>query len=480
MEEPRVHPLDYLSVLRRRRRWLVVPFVLAIAVGGALALWLPREYLSRATIGVAAAEISPELARSAALGKDERVRAFSQQLLSRPVLERVAREENLVTDGASLEEVVARLRQNMLPVTLPDQIAPDNNGPRLDMFVISYVDRAPETAQRVTQRLADVFVDETSRAREVRAEGTSDFLSTQVQVSQARLAELESRLRDAKKQNMGRLPEQSSANLQTLSGLRQQLEANNNALRGEQDRLSMIERQLEGMRQGLDALPMIKTTEQPQSAQERAVDIERQLTQARMAYTDKHPEVVRLQEELQAAKRAAAVEKAQPAEDRLAHLKANPAYRQLLADQELGRLRVRELQRAETQTRAQINEYQARVEAAPLVEQQLASLQREYDLQKTQYSDLVAKRQQAAVSEDLERRRAGERFQVFGAATWPKTPYKPNLLRIMLGAVMAGLFLGGLAAIGREFLDRSVHDARTLQQDYDLPVLGEISRIRAA
>ena len=49
---------------------------------------------------------------------------------------------------------------------------------------------------------------------------------------------------------MGQLPEQTQANLQTLSGLRQQIEANSTALRGEQDRLSMIERQIESVQKG--------------------------------------------------------------------------------------------------------------------------------------------------------------------------------------------------------------------------------------
>ena len=34
-------------------------------------------------------------------------------------------------------------------------------------------------------------------------------------------------------------------------------------------------------------------------------------------------------------------------------------------------------------------------------------------------------------------------------------------------------------AVGREFLDRSVHDARALQNEFEVPVLGEIPRIPA-
>ena len=35
-------------------------------------------------------------------------------------------------------------------------------------------------------------------------------------------------------------------------------------------------------------------------------------------------------------------------------------------------------------------------------------------------------------------------------------------------------------ALGREFLDRSVHDSRALQNEFEMPVLGEIPRIQRA
>ena len=347
---------------------------------------------------------------------------------------------------------------------------------------MSYVDRTPEAAQRVTSRLAEVFVDETTRVRATRAEGTTEFLDAQVRDAQARLAATEERLKDAKQLNIGRLPEQTGANLQTLNGLRQQLESTNIALRGEQDRLSMVDRQLEAMRQGTEGMPLPRGTaaDGPLTPRQKVQTLEQELAAARMTYTEKHPEVIRLQEELKSAKDAAAAERSRPPDDRLAYLKSDPAYRQLLADQEMGRMRVRDLQRAEAQARSQILLYQGRVESAPMVEQQLSSLQREYDLQKQQYSDLVAKHETARMAEALERRQAVEQFKVFSPATWPDEPFKPNRLRILLGAVVLGLFLGGLGVVGREFIDRSVHDAQTLRHEYELPVLGEISTIPAA
>jgi capsular polysaccharide biosynthesis protein len=63
------------------------------------------------------------------------------------------------------------------------------------------------------------------------------------------------------------------------------------------------------------------------------------------------------------------------------------------------------------------------------------------------------------------------------AASRPRNPESPNVLRIVAMSVVLGLFLGVGSAIGREYLDRSIHDVRGLQAEFDVPVLGEITRI---
>src|SRR6476646_1183748 len=113
MEERAFHPLDYLSVIRRRKWWFVIPVALSIVIGTLLATLWPRQYISVAQIGVAAATLSPELLRGvSAMDKDERQRAVSQQLLSPQVLERVVREEKLATDRP-VEDVAGWLRSKV-------------------------------------------------------------------------------------------------------------------------------------------------------------------------------------------------------------------------------------------------------------------------------------------------------------------------------------------------------------------------------
>jgi succinoglycan biosynthesis transport protein ExoP len=475
------HPLDYLSLVHRRKWWIIVPAVLCIVVSGLLAAFLPRVYRSAATITVSSPAISAELLKQAGpSSREERIRAVSQQLLSRAVLEQVVRDEHLAPDGkidAAVDRLLQPDRIKVEPTELLKQVAKE--GLQLDAFLLSYAGSTPGEAQRVADTLARVFVEASSRTREARAEDTSAFIATQLASSKARLDQIESRLRTAKESYMGRLPEQTQSNLSIAAGMRQQLESTAIALRGEQDRLSMIERQIDGMKQGAGDIALSGRGSMS-SSQVRVLQLQQELANARGVYTEKHPEIQRLQEDLAAAKRDAAADRERPEEDRLQTLQVDPGYRQLLADRETARLRVRDLQRAESQMRAQVASYQSRVEAAPMVEQQLASLQREYDLEKRQYSELSNKLQSAELAENLERRRGGEQFQVLYAAYVPRQPESPNVMRLLLLGVALGIALGGAAGVAREYLDRSVHDLRGLQAEFDVPVLGEISRISPA
>jgi uncharacterized protein involved in exopolysaccharide biosynthesis len=278
---------------------------------------------------------------------------------------------------------------------------------------------------------------------------------------------------------MGRLPEQTNANLAMVSAMQRQLESNATTMRAEQDRLSMIERQVEGLQQGADSAVVATKGSPGETAMVRVQTLRRELADAQQTYTERHPEVVRLKAELSTAEKDADAERTRPAADRAAILNATPEYRQLQKDREMSRMRISELQHQQTAISGQINQYQSRVEGAPRVEQQMVSLQREYDLERGTYSDLSGKKQTALLDEELQRKQGGEQFAVLVPAGLPSEPFKPKPIRMMLMAVAAGLVLGGALAVGREYLDRSVHDARGLRDEFELPVLAEIPRIEA-
>jgi succinoglycan biosynthesis transport protein ExoP len=488
MEEARFDPLDYVSVFNRRKWWFIVPVGLSIVVGLVLVWLLPRIYEATTTIAVSSPRVTATVIGAAEIDRQERVRAVTQQLLSRPVLERTARLEKL-DQQSSIDAAVSALR-GKISVAMPDSLTPGRGAAQqqlspeqkaqLDAYLISVDDDSPEDAQRIVNRLAQVFVEENNKSREIRAQDTSQFIEGELRASENRLNALEARLRETKESYMGRLPEQTNANLAMVAALQRQLESSATMLRGEQDRLSMIDRQIEALEQGADAeINALKGTPS-ESAQSRVVSLRQQLATARLTYTEKHPEVVRLKDELATAEQAAEAEKLRPASDRMAFLQASPEYRQLAKDREAARLRINELQRQQKATSAQIAQYQTRVETAPRVEQQMVSLQREYQLEREAYASLMQKRQAALLNEELQRKQGGEQFAILVPAGLPSEPVSPKPFRVMLMALAVGFVLGGGGAVGREYLDRSVHDARGLRDEFELPVLAEIPRIDAA
>ena len=485
MEPKPFHPLDYLTVVNRRKWWFVAPLLVCLALGALAVVVWPKKYLSKAAIGVQSPTLSVDLLRTmSSMDPAERQRAIQQLLLSPTVLDRVIRDEQL-NRSKPVDEVAASLRKNLLenievPPTLGLNGRPDPTR-GIDLFYVGYTDKDPARAQRVANRVATVFVEENSKFQTNRAENSADVLEQQVATSQAKLTELENKLRAKKQTYVGRLPDQVGANVQMVNGARSQLESISMQIRGEQERLSMIESQINQMRQGVGAESMTSSGQAALlQAQKRIDDLEAQLAADRaLGYTDKHPDIDRLQREIKQARADFAAQKVTQPANRDEMLKTDPIYQAKVQERDLARVHLRELQAASGSAQRQIGEYQNRVESAPVVEQELASVEREYTLEKARYTDLSTRFNNARMAEDLARKQGGERFSVLYTANLPDAPIEPQPLKIMALAIVAGLVLGAAAALGREFLDRSVHDSRALENEFEVPVLGEIPRIPA-
>ena len=489
MDQQSFHPLDYLSVANRRKWWFIVPLIVCIALGAvAVKVW-PKTFLSKATIGMQSPTLSPDLLRGVNPMDQqsmiaERQRAVQQLLLSPTVLERVVRDEK-INPSKPPAEVAAWLRDNLaknleVPPPLGLNGRPDPTR-GIELFYIGYTDSEPARAQSILNRVVSVFIEANGRLISNRAENSADVLETQVNESRARLNDLEAKLRSKKQNFVGKLPEQIGANVQMANGARTQFESITMQIRSEQDRLSMIESQLDQMKQGVGAESVTTASMMAsQSAQKRVDDLEAQLAADRaLGYTDKHPDVQRLQREIQQARADLTASKQVTPTNREEMLKTDPMYRAKLAERDNTRLRIRELQNASGLAARQISEYQSRADAAPVVEQELASFERDYRAEQLRFSDLSTRLANAQVAEDVARKQGGERFSVLYPANLPTTPIEPQPLRIMAMAIVAGLVLGAVAALGREFLDRSVHDTRALESEFEVPVLGEIPRITA-
>ncbi len=122
---PAFHPLDYVSVVRRRMWWLIVPAVFAAVVGAALVMWLPRQYTGRATVGVTMPSVSSELVgRTQRVSAEERVAAVTQGLKNPVLLERIVKEEGLDKNTPTPDAIQALDRRISIVVPPTDPNLP--------------------------------------------------------------------------------------------------------------------------------------------------------------------------------------------------------------------------------------------------------------------------------------------------------------------------------------------------------------------
>jgi len=119
-------------------------------------------------------------------------------------------------------------------------------------------------------------------------------------------------------------------------------------------------------------------------------------------------------------------------------------------------------------------DYQRRVDSVPGHESEYTALMRDYDTLNTIYKNLLAKREEAQMSNDLDREQAGEQFKVLDPARLPQKPYSPNRIRIVAMGFGAGLVLGLALAGLLEYRDTSLRTEDEIVKMLVLPVVAAI------
>jgi uncharacterized protein involved in exopolysaccharide biosynthesis len=376
MEEQAFHPLDYLSVVRRRKWWLIIPLAASVVIGASLAALWPREYISEAQIGVAAPTLSPELLRGvSSLDKEERQRAVSQQLLSRRVLERVVRDEKLnptsrsKTSPAGCDRV---RRTSRFPI--PSARTRIRHG--IDSFIMGYTDDNPDRAQRIANRLAYVRRGE---LQDPDGQGAEHVGSAWTAASGIAGAPHAARNATANQEGSQHGPASGSNQRQRRHGrgLRQQLESLSVQLRSEQDRLSVIDSQVEMMRQGAPSHLDQRDRHQRRAGADRPSAAAAHQERA-LGKTDKHPDVVALQDEITNARRIERLEVERWQPRRTVAGRSDDKQRVQIA---ISRPDSNAAGRRD-QCARRFRKYPGRVDAAPMVEQDLGPVQRDVELER--------------------------------------------------------------------------------------------------
>src|ERR1035437_917706 len=468
---------DWIFMLRRR--WVLIAILAIVGTGAGYlaARVVPKRFTSQTLVLVQQPSVSSDLVKPVISDNSNlRLAAMQQQILSRSGLEPLIREFHLYNEDVNrvpTDLLVERLR-TAITIT-PIQAMAETRAQNLPGFIIAVVFSDPHIAQQICAKITSMFLEEHVQERQDMGDQTTQFLAGQLQDAKAKLDQQDARLAVFKRRYLGSLPDEEQTNLNLLAGLTTQLEASTQALgRAQQDK-SFAESVLS---QQLAVWQASQAGQNPESLDQQLSALQAQLVTLQSKYTDDYPDVIKLKNNIATVKQQldqAEQQKKSAGPEKPARTLTEPSQiQQLRAQIHQYDQVIKERTVQQEDIQKQIGLYQARVQSSPGVEQEYKELTRDYQTALDFYNDLLKKRDQSAMANDLERSQQGEQFRVLDPANFPSTPSFPKLLYFVGGGFAGGLALGLGLSLLLEMQDTSLRSERDVELALRLPVLALI------
>lgn len=466
-------------------RWpgVLVAWIVA-AIATAVVFRIPDQYEATARIYVDTQSILKPLMSGLAVQPDidQQVAMLSRTLISRPNVEKLVRMADLDLQNSTKAEQEATIESLMKTLQI-------RSTGRDNLYYLAFRDADPEKAKRAVQSLTSIFVESSLGASRKDTDAAKVFLNEQIKSYQTKLEEAEARLKEFRLRNIALQygdGKDSAARLGELSA-----------------NLDRAKLELREAERAHEAAKAALQNEKAQSAnlttqsllQESAISVatpeidarieaqQRNLDMLLQRFTEQHPEVRsarRLLKDLDEQKNKEMLELRRKA---LAAPAGGSNVQSSLAFQELNRMvAMSEVQVAGL--RARVAEYASRYEqarsqlkTAPQIEAEAAQLNRDYAIHKKNYEDLVARREAAAMSGDLDVASGVADFRLIDPPRVSSQPVSPNRLLLLGGVLAASLGAGVFTAFAASQLRPVFHRAVDLRDRFELPVLGVVSHV---
>ncbi len=474
MEELVTQLIGYLRGMWRFRWWgLALAWVVGIV--GSMAVYLmPDHYESSARIHVDTQSVLRPLMSGLAAQPNigQQIDLLSRTLLSRPNVEKFI-------PLADLDLTVQNAEQREALITSVTKRLSIQSGRGDNLFTLSYNDPEPGRAQRVVQSLLSLFVESGLGGKRQDTDAARRFIEEQIRSYELKLTEAENRLKDFRLRNMALLGTGTRDYVTQIAESGEQLRAARLELREAEDSRDAIRQQLAAgpADTGLAPPAMAATPE----IDARIDALKRNLDEMLQRYTDLHPDVVgarRVIEDLERQKQVRIAEmQAAPGADALGGYGGNAGVEQT-------RLAVAQAEARVASLRARVTEFEARVarltedaKRIPELETEMSQLNRDYSVNKSNYDQLVSRRESANIAADMSTQSGIADFRIIDPPTMPTKPSAPNRLLLLPLAALAGLLAGFALTFLVSQLRPAFSDARQLREITGLPVLGTVSML---
>jgi succinoglycan biosynthesis transport protein ExoP len=532
--DDRLINIDVLGALRRRKWIGLVVGVLGVAAAVAVSKIWPSTYTSTATILIEEPDVPTDLVKSTvSTYAEERLQVIQQRVMTSENLYKIIQEFNLYPEQQATSPrsaLINKLRSNIALAVVSANLSGQpqqqkaNKQPQASIaFNLSFASEDPKLAEQVAHRLTDLYLNENERTRKEKAAGTTQFLGEQAKKLYAEVQTLEKRLLDLRSKYNGSLPEQFSMNTQLLNQAQAQLMQNRADLQILTDKKSYLQSQISTMS------PYTPMTEagRPATPQAQLMSLELQYSDLSVRYGPKHPDVVRLQRQIEVLKKQiggvdntaldqvkygslqnelnAALQRygekhpdvqrlRRQLEDLNAQMSAapgpslsrpsgppdNPMYLQIqsqLADVDS---QIRGLNERSVGLEANVADLQKRILQTPTVEAEYNSLQNQHRVALQRYQTFKDKEADAQVAENMEQQSKGETFSVIEPPQYPDVPSSPNRQLLMMAGIFLTALLASAAMVAIDMLDPRIYEPKSLMLAFGEMPLATVPYIRTS
>ncbi|MES2390793.1 MAG: Wzz/FepE/Etk N-terminal domain-containing protein [Acidobacteriota bacterium] len=462
---------DYVSMLHRRRWLVAIPALLFPVLAVIVAAFLPAKYMSQTLVLVEEQKVPDEIVKPVVTSDlDARLASMKEQILSRSHVQPIVERYNLFGNShMDMDDRIEAARKNI--VITPIRSETGKTG--LPGFFISFTAADARTAQLVCGEITSLFTNENLRSRQAAAEGTTDFLQSQLADAKRNLDDQDAKLAAFQSANRGSLPSEEMSNQTMLTTLNTQLQAATQDLeRAQQDlsyQQSMLAQQTGTSTTGAP-VAAVESSELLADSQ-KLTGLESQESDLLAHYTADYPDVIAVRRKISDLKKQIAKETAHPGTTTASIRHESPEIAQLRAQVHASEVGIAAKRSEQASIQSRLREYEGRIGSTPLVEEKYKDLTRDYDTAQKFYDSLLAQMNSAKEATELELRQQGEQFRVMDEPNLPDAPSFPNKVLFALGGLMMGLVVGlGIAAF-LEYKDTSLRSEQDVWHFTRLPTL---------
>jgi len=524
---------DYLAILTRRRTLVLFTFLGILLAGTYITYSITPTYVSAATFRVQQQSIADYVETSGTGNVDEQIQLVRQRVMSVDELSEVIDKFGLYPEttggGPANYDAVENLRSAV--VLEPEYTEVFNQRTGRTAFIMiafqmlfEYTDA--ELTQKVAAEIAGLFLTENQKIRTAQAEDTVEFLARDLREAEEYVNESASKLADFRERHAGNLPDMTDFNLQAMQRTERQIEAIDEDIRAARDRKQLLETELAdpnllatvydengdpivGTAQRLaelqrERLQLLSTysPEHPDVIKiEKEIDIlakdmsassanstdilnqlnfaRTDLSLARQRYSEDHPDVRRLVNQVATLERQLEeVQRQPPSSVNLAS--QDPVVQQLQARIRAQETDIQTFQARRAELVTKLADGERRMLRMPQIEREYAGLTRDYEAAVTRAKEARETLEEAETAGRLEAEGGGARFILTDPPQLPKGPDKPNRLSLLIISGFLAIVIGVTAAIAKDSMDSTVRETRDLIRITDAPPIAVIPYIETA